>query len=129
MEVKCGVPQGSILGSLLFIIYINDLSNISSCLTPIMCADDSSFFLHGINLDSMLSAINSEVGKVLTWLEVNRLSLNSKKSKWILFNCSNNKLQVQPNLKIKIRGEEIDPVDHIKFLGIILDEKLSWKNI
>ena len=133
LEVKCGVPQGSILGPLLFIIDINDLSSISSFLTPIMYADDSSFFLlptqHQFRYRcvGMISVINSEVGKILTWLEVNRLSLNSKKSKWTLFKCGNKKLQVQPNLKIKIRGEEIDQVDHIQFLGISLDEKLSWK--
>ena len=88
-----------------------------------MYADDSSFFLHGLNLDNIIEISNSETVNILNWLEVNRLSLNVKKSNGV----RRHKGQNRQDYEIKIKDETIIQVEHIKFLGIILDERLSWK--
>ena len=68
-SVKCGVPQGSILGPLLFIIYMNDLYNVSEFLFTILYADDTCVLLHGKNLNDLIISINKELGLLFTWLQ------------------------------------------------------------
>ena len=77
LNIRYGVPQGSVLGPLLFLLYVNDLARVSNKLTPIMFADDSNFFLHGIDLEVMETLINHELKDIIRWLYANRLSLNS----------------------------------------------------
>ena len=83
--VSCGVPQGSILGPLLFLIYINDLSNVCKYSTPILYADDTNLFLNGMDLNEMENAINTDLKQVSLWLKVNKLSLNEKKDPFYRF--------------------------------------------
>ena len=77
--ITCGVPQGSILGPLLFLLYINDLYNICSTSIPILYADDTNLFYKGKDIDTLVSYINMELKNISTWLKVNRLSLNIKR--------------------------------------------------
>ena len=77
--VKCGVPQGSILGPLSFLIYINDIATISEHLYSIIFADDSNVFISGNELNSMCDLINLELAQLAAWLKANKLSLNIKK--------------------------------------------------
>ena len=84
LEVKCGVPQGSILGPLLFILYVNDICNVSSFLKCVLFADDTNLFASGNDLNILYKRINVELEKLNNWFKVNKLSLNVKKTNFML---------------------------------------------
>ena len=123
-KILCGVPQGSILGPLLFIIYINDLYTVAPNLFSLMFADDSNMFLQGKDLRMMQATLNNDLEKVSKWLKVNKLSLNIDKTHFMLF-CGRKK--VDDDLNIQIDGQYINRVSSTKFLGVTIDELLIWK--
>ena len=82
-NITCGVPQGSILGPLLFLIYVNDLSNASNILDPIMFADDTNLFFSHRNISTFFLTLNNELHKIGEWFKANRLLLNLKKQIYI----------------------------------------------
>ena len=85
LDIIYGVPQKSILGPLLFLIFVNDLFKASISLIEVMFADDTNFILSHKNIDTILVSINVELNNVSTWLKSNKLSLNVDKTKWLLF--------------------------------------------
>jgi hypothetical protein len=125
-KINCGVPQGSILGPLLFLIYINDLGTVSKLLTSILFADDSNLFAEGAHLQNLQNLVNSEMPNLISWLRANRLSLNIKKTHIMVFgkipDSSKRKVEVE------IDGYKLDVVDNTKFLGLVLDNSLNWKS-
>lgn len=123
-NVTCGVPQGSILGPLLFLLYINDINLVSDKVLPILFADDSNIFIHGKNIDEMIRIMNLELSKLDEWVIANKLSLNIEKTKFMIF--SNRKFNAPLNNNISIRNNPLTNVNSIKFLGFILDNRLHW---
>ena len=83
--IKCGVPQGSILGPLLFILYINDLPNASELTDPLLFADDTSIFYSHSNPNCLESVLNDELQNIDIWLKCNRLSVNIEKTHYVIF--------------------------------------------
>ena len=124
-QITCGVPQGSILGPLLFLIYINDLGTISSHFSMILFADDSNLFIKGKDLDSITSALNDKIAVLVDWLRANRLSLNIDKTHYMLFTPK--KREIPPDINILINGTRLTRVTECKFLGVMIDEKITWK--
>ena len=119
------MSQGSILGSLLFLIYINDLCSVCKFTTPVLFADDTNLFSSGTDLPAMANNINYELEQISLWLKVNKNYLNVKKTHYMVFT---NKKSRTANLKISIDNQIIDEVCQTKFLGVIIDSKLTWKN-
>ena len=123
--MKCEVPQGSILGPLLVLVYINDLGDIFNKLTPVLFADDSNLVATGANIQEVESNVNQELPKLIEWLRSNRLSLNIKKTHVMVFGKKFNNLGYKP--KIMIDGEVLEIVKETKCLGVYLDSELNWK--
>ena len=124
LNVTCGVPQGSILGPILFLIYINDIVHVSTLLFPILFADDSNVFYAGKNPNDMINIMNIELEKLLNWLKANRLSLNVKKTHFMFFCPPQKKAEFSNSLTID--GETINRVNETKFLGVMVDDKITW---
>ena len=122
-QTTCGVPQGSILGPILFLLYINDLPSCSKLLKLILFADDTTIIYSANDLDTLFLTINRELILLSDWFKLNRLSLNISKTHYMIF--SNRKIeQIPPS--IRVGQTEINRVSCTKFLGIEIDDKLTW---
>lgn len=126
--VRCGVPQGSILGPLLFLVFINDFPNCLKYSTPSQYADDTSLTCTADNLINLESQLNTELKHVKAWLSANKLTLNVAKTEFMLI-TTRQKLPFLDNheIRIQIDNTPLERVKHTKALGVILHENLSWE--
>ena len=120
--INLGVPQGSCLGPLLFIIYTNDFCKYLEAVDKVLYADDTSLVVCGNNVENVIAEINVSLNKLYDWCNFNGLALNCTKTKAVLFT---NKIIVNPSLQI--HGNTVEFVDAYRYLGILLDSKLKYQ--
>ena len=120
-NVTCGVPQGSILGPLFFLLYINNLPNICH-LDVRLFADDACLLYSSDNGIDVERKMNEELGKISTWLRVNKLTINYSKSNFMVFTRKKS-----DSICIKIDDVALKQVNEVKYLGVVLNESLNWK--
>ena len=118
--ISLGVPQGSILGPILFLIYINDFTSVR------LFADDTLLTACGKDLDNLIRHINTELTKIYDWLCANNLTLNLSKTKYIIFQPARQKLNFNLHLPIILAGQPLNYFFNVKYLGLVIDCHLSW---
>ena len=126
----CGVPQGSSLGPLLFLIYINDIPNCSEKLSFRIFADDTNIFASSSNAAQLETLINQELKKVKEWCDINRLSINFKKTNYMIIKSAKKKMA--NSFKVKMPNKDgseytLEKTNYIKYLGVLIDDTISWK--
>ena len=124
--ITCGVLQGSILGPLLFILYINDLPECLRSTTPCMYADDTQIFSSSYDANELVVKLNSDLARVRNWLIENKLQMHPSKSKLMFIGSSYNLKIKNTEQPVVVNNTPVSRTDTHKCLGVQIDEKLSW---
>ena len=125
-HMELGVPQGSVLGPLLFLLYINDLhSTIKFCSTRHF-ADDTNLLIKNKSLKQLKKHLNFDLRQLVSWLKSNKISLNTSKTETLIFRHPNKVINY--DLKVKMQGKRLYPSKYVKYLGILIDPHLNWSH-
>ena len=126
-NINCGVPQGSVLGPILFLVYINDLSRCTNNCRIRMFADDTCMDIHDVDIDSLLINAERETSKIFDWCLSNKLTINSTKTCFIIFHGIKKYVPNDLN-SINVGEIKISRVKTAPYLGLLFDECLTWKD-
>ena len=127
MNIDCGVPQGSVLGPLLFIIYSNDLPKSVKTSNTILFADDTTLFQSGLDRKQLFTDLRNDLALLIDWFRANKLSLNISKTNYVLFKDKSCNTIDDSDGNLQFGSETIERKSHVKFLGLDIDEDLSFK--
>ena len=125
-EISCGVPQGSILGPLLFLIYINDMNKAVKYSLTHHFADDTNLLCSDKDPKVLQRKMNEDLRLIFQWLCANRLSLNVSKTEFIVFKPPRKSLPER--FTLKLNGKTLMESSKIKYLGVVMDDRLTWKH-
>ena len=117
--------KGSILGPVLFLIYINDIVNSSNILSFVLFADDTTVYVQHDSIDGAIQSLNSELAKVAVWFDSNKLTLNVNKNQMLMMSSKKN---LNPHGDVILHNEAIQRVTKAKFFGVVVDQYLHWKD-
>ena len=127
--VTCGIPQGTVLGPLLFLLYINDIANSVTKSQIKLFADDSNLFVISENPKTLFNLANNELCNLSQWIKANKLHINYEKTNYILFEPSKRAvatLDLNNIPTLLLDGHTIERVNVVKYLGVLINENLSW---
>ena len=122
----CGVPQGSILGPLMFLIFVNDLPDVVSKCTVNLYADDTTIYYANKDPKEVTNTLNADLSSIVDWIERNRLKMNINKTQLMILGRKACEHQCD-QLCVNVRGINVAKSDQIKYLGVTVDSDLSWK--
>ena len=127
-DIVCGVPQGSILGPFLFILYVNDITFTFNVLDFILFADDTTILYSHKDINSQVNVVNEELKEGRNWFKVNQLSGNACKTNYMIISTPHmTSVKVRKGLNVSLNYTTLDRVQFTKFLGVLIDECLTWK--
>ena len=122
--IKIGVPQGSILGPLLFILFVNDFPEVSTKFTSLLYADDTAILFQSKTNEALQHLLNEELPKVDQWFKLNKLLLNTDKTYYQLYNTTKQHI----SLDVRIKDATIKHADTVKYLGVFIDKDMKWNS-
>ena len=128
LNINCGVPQGSVLGPLLFLIYVNDIANCNPNGLIRLFADDTNVFIENNQIESLYNDAEQVLIYLDKWFRANKLTLNIDKTNFIIFTTPDRRKKLNIPNTLKVNNIMINRTDQAKYLGLIIDEELSWKH-